>query len=337
MALTVIVRSGDSETAPEITFDAPRIIIGRGDGCEVRLPDPSVSHRHASVRQRGSDYLLFDEDSTNGTFVGTLRLTSGAPRVVRSGDLVRVGRVWLELHIHPAPPTADAGGVTRDIALGLVADALAAQGEAATPKVRVAKGRDAGRELDLTEPGRGYVVGRGSADLALDDPDASRRHVEITRSGGRLLVRDLGSKNGTRLAGEALEPDVSTRWIAGADLVIGSDHLTWEDPVAEALAELERSADERLHPGEEIAPPVGATPLGDREIDDTEPDPLAGAAAGHDSVAPVAERPVRAAAAAKPKRAPRPGWGMTDALVALLALVVLGLSIAGLVWLFRSG
>src|SRR5215212_3795325 len=123
MALTVVVRSGDVSSPPQITFDAPRIVIGRGDGCEVRLPDPSVSHRHASIRQRGTDYIVLDEGSTNGTFVGPVRLSPQAPRVLRTGDLVRVGRVWLEFCFEQTPPTENAPLVTREIALGLVASA----------------------------------------------------------------------------------------------------------------------------------------------------------------------------------------------------------------------
>src|SRR5437667_9890609 len=103
MALTIVVRSAEGKSAPRITFDAPRIVIGRGDGCEVRLPDPSVSHRHASIRQRGSDYVVVDEGSTNGTFVGPVRLSPQAPRVVRSGELVRIGRIWLELTVESVP------------------------------------------------------------------------------------------------------------------------------------------------------------------------------------------------------------------------------------------
>jgi pSer/pThr/pTyr-binding forkhead associated (FHA) protein len=107
MALKVLIRSGDLATPASITFDAPRIVIGRGEGSEVRLPDPSVSHRHASIRQRGSDYVVVDEGSTNGTFVGGVRLSPQAPRVVRHGELVRVGRVWLGLNIEPALATAN--------------------------------------------------------------------------------------------------------------------------------------------------------------------------------------------------------------------------------------
>src|SRR3954453_12039182 len=121
MPLTVVVRSGDLKSQATITFDAPRIVIGRGDGCEVRLPDPSVSHRHASIRQRGTDYVVIDEGSTNGTFAGPVRLSPQAPRVARSGDLIRVGRVWLELSVSQAIPTQNPALATKEIALALVA------------------------------------------------------------------------------------------------------------------------------------------------------------------------------------------------------------------------
>src|SRR6188474_4000461 len=128
MALTVVVRSGDLKSQATITFDAPRIVIGRGDGCEIRLPDPSVSHRHASIRQRGTDYVVVDEGSSNGTFVGPVRLSPQAPRVIRSGDLVRIGRIWLELRVEQAVATQNPQATTREIALALVASSLAAEG-----------------------------------------------------------------------------------------------------------------------------------------------------------------------------------------------------------------
>src|SRR5262249_30971418 len=78
MALTVVVLAGaDLGSGDELSLslDAPRLVIGRGEGCEIRLPDPSVSHRHASIRQRGADYVLMDEGSDNGTFLGRTRLS----------------------------------------------------------------------------------------------------------------------------------------------------------------------------------------------------------------------------------------------------------------------
>src|SRR5262245_39410598 len=196
MSLKVLIRSGDLKTPASITFDAPRIVVGRGDGSEVRLPDPSVSHRHASIRQRGTDYVIVDEGSTNGTFVGGVRLSPQAPRVVRHGELVRVGRVWLELEVEQALATANPQATTREIALRLVHSALLAQGEKLTARIVVKNGADQGKELEVTDFEKTYVIGRGpESDLAITDKDASRRHVEVLRRGDGIAVRDLGSKN----------------------------------------------------------------------------------------------------------------------------------------------
>lgn len=44
------------------------------------------------------------------------------------------------------------------------------------------------------------VLGRGAkADIQLSDRTLSRRHCEIDRVSATLVVRDLGSKNGTRV------------------------------------------------------------------------------------------------------------------------------------------
>src|SRR5438477_1094949 len=147
MALTIRVRSGDGDSPPSITFDAPRIVIGRGEGCEVRLPDPSVSHRHASIRQRGTEYIVLDEGSSNGTFVGPVRLSPQAPRVLKTGDLVRVGRVWLEAVVEQALPTQNAPVATRELALALVSEALAAEGTESAARVKVVEGPGTGAAL----------------------------------------------------------------------------------------------------------------------------------------------------------------------------------------------
>ncbi len=320
MALTVVVRSGDHPTPLKISLDAPRIVIGRGDGCEIRLPDPSVSHRHASIRQRGSDYVVVDEGSTNGTFVGPVRLSPQAPRMLRSGEMVRIGRIWLELTIESVPATEDAPLATREIALSLVSSSLAAQGEAAAVKIMVTEGPDAGKELALAELGRGYVVGRGQGlDLTLSDEDASRRHVEIGRRGATLWVKDLGSKNGAMLDDQPLKPNKETVWPRGKLVSLGATKLAFEDPVAEALVELEASSDEKMRDGDSVDPPT------------TGPKSAPPASAHSDNgAAPIAR---------VPRKSPDPpgerGFRTADLVIAVLALVVLAASMAGIFWLTR--
>lgn len=323
MALTIVVRSGDGKSPTRITFDAPRVVIGRGEGCEVRLPDASVSHRHASIRQRGTDYIVLDEGSANGTFVGPVRLSPQAPRVLRDGDLLRIGRVWLEIRIEQVPPTANAQLATREMALALVAQALAAQGESGAVRVKVTEGPAAGAELSIDAFDRTYTVGRlKSADLHIDDADLSRRHVELIRRADRLFVRDLGSKNGSELGGRRMNAGEEAPWPKGEPLKIGRNVLSYDDPVSEALDEIERAADERIDESELIDPPKGVTQVTETNMPTT--------ATGR-RTAPVTPRPRR------PAPAVAVGWTVTDVVVALLAVAVLVISIAGLVWLMRSG
>ena len=327
MALTVVVRSGDLKSQATITFDAPRIVIGRGDGCEIRLPDPSVSHRHASIRQRGTDYVVIDEGSSNGTFVGPVRLSPQAPRVVRSGDLIRVGRIWLELTTAQVLPTQNPGLLTKEIALALVASSLSAEGELAAPRLFVTAGPDQGQELILTEFDRAYALGRApNADLPLSDHDASRRHVEIIRRGAQILVRDLGSKNGASLDGVRLVAHRDTPWPLHAVLSLGASEFGFEDPVLAALAEIEAGGDEQMQADDSVDPP---------NVTAEKPAPERAASAisdVSDASAPIAQVKSR-----PPERAKKSGgFRAVDAAVAVVALIVIALSILGLTWLFRG-
>src|SRR5258708_29464648 len=122
MTVTVVVRTGAEPIGVSVsfTFDAAVIVIGRGEGSDVRLPDPSVSHRHATIRQRGSEYIDADEGSTNGTFMGGATLGALAPRILRHGDLARVRRVWIELRFASQPPPAHTTRSTQELGLGAV-------------------------------------------------------------------------------------------------------------------------------------------------------------------------------------------------------------------------
>lgn len=334
MPITVVVRSGiqEGEESPSITFDAPLIVLGRGEGCEIRLPDASVSHRHATIRQRGSEYILQDEGSTNGTFIGGVRLGVQAPRMLRHGELVRLGRIFIEVRLDAQLATPQAPQATKEIALALVAQALTAQGEEGGPRVVVIEGPDAGKTLSLGELGRAYVLGRGrDADLVLDDPDASRRHVQIVRRGDVLLVRDLGSKNGADLGYAPIPTEQDAVWRMGEVLHLGQSALVYEHPAALFLAELEYAADEKM--GEldvPTPPPTSAKESASIPPPGSLPPPPEPAGAAPLAFVPEGEP---ASLASHPRG--RGAWTSTDVMVVLLAIGVLGLSVLGLYWLLR--
>ena len=331
MPITIIVRHGAGEDT-RLTFDGTqRVVIGRGPGSDVRLPDASVSHRHASLRGQGSDFALVDEGSTNGTYVGAVRIAPRTSRLVRSGDTVRVGRVTLELRIDQSPVTRDVAAATRDLALALVSQAMAAMGTDRTPKVRVVEGRDQGAVLSLAREDHPYVIGRAPhCDLPLEDPDSSREHLWVILRGGSVLLRDRAAKNGTFVGEFRVPDDREVAWRPAIMVRIGRTVLALEEPISHALADLERAEDEPV-PIEDApaAPPPASAPPSD--VPEGAGGPTAGA--GPAVASPMASVP-GAAASRRPK--PRARWSVADLLVMAAALSVLALSLAGLVWLLRG-
>ena len=83
-----------------------------------------------------------------------------------------------------------------------------------------------GERLPLAPPG--IVVGRGNdADLRVNDPGVSRRHVEFRvtedAAGPRVTVHDLGSTNGVLVNGKRVE---NATLADGAEIRIGNTTLT---------------------------------------------------------------------------------------------------------------
>ena len=314
MAVTVVVLSGGEPGAADLslTLDAPRLVIGRGEGCDVRLPDASVSHRHASIRQRGGEHVLLDENSTNGTFMDRVRLPPQTPRALRSGERVRVGRVWLELRFEPAMVKGSTAAAAKDLALALVARGLRAQHEEPGPRITVLEGSHAGATLVLAEPGRTYTLGRAETSDFLLDEQAGRRHACVSRRGDTLFVEDTGGAGGTLLDSEPIR---SANWRPGQVLEIGASRLGFDFPAADALAEIEQSPDERMPDGQgPEAPAAAPRPDAEAAPDATPTPPPSGALEQTPRPRPAAEAGT---------------WGAVDSAVVLLALGVLAVSLIG--------
>jgi hypothetical protein len=75
-----------------IVLGVEPIVIGRLPECTVALNDQNVSRRHAEIRRSGSDVVVVDLGSTNGTKVNGARVTE---RVLEDGDDITVGTTTL--------------------------------------------------------------------------------------------------------------------------------------------------------------------------------------------------------------------------------------------------
>lgn len=70
------------------------LLVGRHPSCDVVLIDPSVSRRHARLVFRGSNWIVQDVGSTNGTILNGARIGRSE---LRPGDLLVLGDVILRI------------------------------------------------------------------------------------------------------------------------------------------------------------------------------------------------------------------------------------------------
>lgn len=344
MALTLRLRSGGITPAPELQFDAARLVVGRAAGCELQLPDPSISGRHASIRQRGSDYVLVDEGSDNGTFSGPEHLVARAPHTLCDGELLRFGRVWVEVLLSASQATTD-NGASRELARRLVEHALSEDG-GPYGMIVTAEGADASLRLD--RPRHPYVIGsQKSADLRLTSAGLPARVAELRRQGDQLWITLLDADVGAKLEGRELTVGERVAWPRTAALTLGAVRLTLGDATAQILERLERGPTEVLAADEPIEPPEGASAAADDdtedEPDDSEaedeveeyPDEPTSNASDSTSASRSSANVSRVKSARNDTGAAR--WTSLDAAVLMLALGMLGLSLWAIRWLAHLG
>jgi hypothetical protein len=74
--------------------DGP-VLLGRGTDAAIRLDDDYVSTRHARFATNGEQWFVEDLGSTNGTYLGSQRITAPVP--IEPGVQVRLGKTIVEL------------------------------------------------------------------------------------------------------------------------------------------------------------------------------------------------------------------------------------------------
>ena len=74
--------------------DPAQVLVGQSEACHLRITDLHASRRHCSLETVGDRLRLTDCNSTNGTFIGALRVFDVG---LVGGELVRVGSTVLAI------------------------------------------------------------------------------------------------------------------------------------------------------------------------------------------------------------------------------------------------
>ena len=204
--------TGGSASAPATVLHAgERFVLLKGVWAIGRLPDndlaiakDAVSRHHARIEAVQGGYRITDLGGHNGTQLNGERFHDES-RWLANGDTIVIGGEVLrfltgeETRLGSAPQAPVSG----------------------TQVVQLAK--------------RHLTLGRDrSNDLVLEDPNVSRFHAEVARLDDRVAVRDLGSRNGTRVNGELVRTAVLE---PGSEVGIGPYRLVFDGSAFVARSE----------------------------------------------------------------------------------------------------
>lgn len=185
-ARLVVIRPDGSEAAT-LDVDSDTFIVGREGTHPVLTEDMFLSPQHATLVHQGGKYTIHDRDSLNGIY---FRIRAEVE--LQHGDLIRVGQELLEFHMmDQVRPDEEVHADDRETLRG------------GSPDVGYW-----GRLSLVSGPetsSRAYVfsedqieLGRERGDILFqDDGFVSGRHARISKTEGKVILKDLGSSNGT--------------------------------------------------------------------------------------------------------------------------------------------
>jgi len=81
---------------------AEKTTIGRVEDNAFQIAEPSVSSHHCEVILKGSDVIVRDLNSTNGTFINGEKITESP---IKPGQILRLGQVEIRLETDAQPAT----------------------------------------------------------------------------------------------------------------------------------------------------------------------------------------------------------------------------------------
>lgn len=249
--LLLVISSGDER---EFLLEKDAVIVGRASDCDIVLPSPKVSRRHARITFSRAESttpsapapaLLEDLGSTYGTFVNDKPVTTWQ---LYGGDVLNLAGVRLrfeypeeaetgqhtivDLNIAPSEELQEAvlrASVTHTLIDVSPEVAKEASRQDATfqvvvpdssPHLVVREGNASRRVALGEEP---LLLGRSAAaQVALAAQGVSRRHAELRPQGNGHLLTDLGSTNGTSVNGQLL---TAPRMMVDGDVISMGDAI----------------------------------------------------------------------------------------------------------------
>lgn len=153
--------------------------IGRVEDNTFQIAEPSVSSHHCEVLLRGSDVVVRDLNSTNGTFINGEKVTE---TVLKPGQVLRLGQIEMRLETEGMPSSAAPSGAP--------STAPSTPASSAAPKKQFDQTvvMQRGVSLEQLEQGRGGGLGAAGKGFSKKDNKANKIIWIVAGSVGLVIV-----------------------------------------------------------------------------------------------------------------------------------------------------
>ena len=162
-------------------------VIGSAPDCTVVVAQPAVSGHHCRLTRQGDRFWIEDLQSKNGTWVNGAPIPVGQPISIQPGSAVTLGRQT------PFPWAM--------IQASAQASVKTPQTPQTPPLLPGSGSGSAGSSSPVSSSGgRVITIGRSpESTVQIDLPIVSWNHAQIVFEGGRAILEDLTSRNGTSI------------------------------------------------------------------------------------------------------------------------------------------
>jgi pSer/pThr/pTyr-binding forkhead associated (FHA) protein len=218
------------ETEEFQLVEGQEYIIGRDDACDLQLLDAKISRKHARIyfeetwkvellSQVGQIYIN-GQNTSHSPLQDADQLQIHNYVLVCFSEAAEQGTEEVELEANSEEQQENTNPAFMD-------ETTAGGNQAIENYLRIQYGNEAEELIKIS--GNHWVLGRSdSNDIQLKDQKSSRKHLVIRFSGSYFFAKDLGSSNGSFLAGNQMNPNQEYEIKSGDQIEIGSTKIIFE-------------------------------------------------------------------------------------------------------------
>lgn len=192
--------------------------IGSDPGCNIHIDSLAVEPRHARIETHGQDSILFDQGSTDGTFIGQSKISE---HKLTDGETIRIGKHTLmynyeeatELHANESSTSIDIHPVTEKL------NEMEAAQEIANQEAAISESKKQGWLQILNGQNLGKTLSLNKSMTNLGKPGVAT--AVITRRPDGYFISHLEGKKSPQVAGKEIG-DRSVKLEDGATILIGN-------------------------------------------------------------------------------------------------------------------